>query len=158
MFVFLPHVSFPLTDPAGLFARLAVRQLFNECGAAVWGTSFIGADTPDLHSRWSILSQDVRDVEVVWSPIHRDALGQLLLEQLQVTTCLFASQIRDAYRVSVSHLDLLVFFFSRSRMYVFLFFSAVAEKRGLLCSPTLAVANAGLGYSRRVIQLAFTRF
>lgn len=61
------------------------KQLFNECGAAVWGTSFVGADTPDLHSRWSILSQDVRDVEVVWSSVHRDALGQLLLEQLQVT-------------------------------------------------------------------------
>lgn len=50
----------------------------------MWGTSFTGADSLDLHARWGILSQDVRDVEVVWSPVHRDALGQLLLEQLQV--------------------------------------------------------------------------
>lgn len=50
----------------------------------MWGTSFTGANSLDLHARWEILSQDVRDVEVVWSPVHRDALGQLLLEQLQV--------------------------------------------------------------------------
>lgn len=53
----------------------------------MWGTAFLGAsaDSLDLHARWGILSRDVRDVEVVWSPVHRDALGQLLLEQLQVT-------------------------------------------------------------------------
>lgn len=55
----------------------------------MWGTAFTGADSLDLHARWGILSQDVRDVEVVWSPVHRDALGQLLLEQLQVTFVLF---------------------------------------------------------------------
>ncbi|CAM9212486.1 unnamed protein product, partial [Ectocarpus sp. 12 AP-2014] len=69
--------------PPGLLAPSPPDQLFNECGAAVWGTSFTGADSLDLHARWGILSQDVRDVEVVWSPVHRDALGQLLLEQLQ---------------------------------------------------------------------------
>lgn len=69
-------------------------QLFNECGAAVWGTSFTGADSLELHARWGILSQDVRDVEVVWSPVHRDALGQLLLEQLQVG--FFTSQLAGA--------------------------------------------------------------
>eukprot|EP00752_Nemacystus_decipiens_P001840 g1774.t1 len=69
--------------PPGLLAPSPPDQLFNECGAAVWGTAFIGADSLDLHARWGILSQDVRDVEVVWSPVHRDALGQLLLEQLQ---------------------------------------------------------------------------
>eukprot|EP00903_Cladosiphon_okamuranus_P008054 g7768.t1 len=69
--------------PPGLLAPSPPDQLFNECGAAVWGTAFTGADSLDLHARWGILSQDVRDVEVVWSPFHRDALGRLLLEQLQ---------------------------------------------------------------------------
>ncbi|CAM9317037.1 unnamed protein product, partial [Laminaria digitata] len=57
--------------------------LFNECGASVWSTTVHSLDATELHARWDILSQDVRDVEVVWSPVHRDALGQLLLEQLQ---------------------------------------------------------------------------
>lgn len=56
----------------------------------MWGTHFAGGDSLDLHARWGILSKDVRDVEVVWSPVHRDALGQLLLEQLQVMVFCFA--------------------------------------------------------------------
>lgn len=63
-----------------------VAQLFNECGAAVWGTSLQTSDALEFHARWGILSQDVRDVEVVWSPVHRDALGRLLLEQLQASS------------------------------------------------------------------------
>lgn len=38
----------------------------------------------EFHSRWGVLGQEIRDVEVVWSPVHRDALGRLLLEQLEV--------------------------------------------------------------------------
>lgn len=59
-------------------------QLFNECGAAVWGTSAHDPDSVEVHARWGILNEEVRDVEVVWSPVHRDMLGRLLLEQLQV--------------------------------------------------------------------------
>lgn len=50
----------------------------------MWSTTVHSLDATELHARWDILSKDVRDVEVVWSPVHRDALGQLLLEQLQV--------------------------------------------------------------------------
>ena len=81
------HASVRLSNVFPLLARPIVyvlRQLFNECGASVWSTTVQSLDATELHARWDILSQDVRDVEVVWSPVHRDALGQLLLEQLQV--------------------------------------------------------------------------
>ena len=58
-------------------------QLFNEDGAAVWGTSVHTPDSLEYHARWGMLGEDVRDVEVVWSSAHRGMLGRLLLEQLQ---------------------------------------------------------------------------
>lgn len=62
-------------------------QLFNECGGAVWGTSSDMPDALEFHAKWGTLSEDVRNVEVVWSPAHRDTLGRLLLEQLQASKC-----------------------------------------------------------------------
>lgn len=50
----------------------------------MWGTSRQTLDAVEWHAKWSVLNQDVRNVEVLWSVHHRDALGRLLLEQLQV--------------------------------------------------------------------------
>lgn len=67
-----------------LLRALVFCQLFNECGAAVWGTSNQASDAMEFNSNWDILHKEVRNVEVVWSPVHRSTLGRLLLEQLQV--------------------------------------------------------------------------
>lgn len=51
----------------------------------MWGTSNRSSDALELHVNWGKLNQEVRNVEVVWSPVLRDTLGRLLLEQLQVS-------------------------------------------------------------------------
>ncbi|CAM9762698.1 unnamed protein product, partial [Choristocarpus tenellus] len=69
--------------PPGLLAPSPSDQQYDENGAAVWGTSKEVLDALELHSNWRVLESEVRDCEVVWSPVLRDALGLLLLEQLQ---------------------------------------------------------------------------
>lgn len=50
----------------------------------MWGTSRQSPDALEFYTKWSVLQQNVRNVEVVWNKVHRNTLARLLLEQLQV--------------------------------------------------------------------------
>lgn len=50
----------------------------------MWGTSRQTPDALEFYERWGVLHHNVRNVEVVWNKVHRNTLGRLLLDQLQV--------------------------------------------------------------------------
>lgn len=126
-------------------------KLFNECGAAVWGTSLHASDSLEFHARWGILSQDVRDVEVVWSPVHRDALGRLLLEQIQVLVVLAVDVFSIGVCFANRHLHRVIRFFAALqydtyRKTVFTYFALIKSNQ-IVCFGVLTSLDLFTPYS-----------